>query len=71
MRVSELPTDHMRANFTLRFGRRESVLTIVESDKIGQIFVDDSHRIILIVDSLREDVGAYGIKSDFLRNNFA
>lgn len=70
MRVTELPTDHMRANFTLRFGRRESELTIVECDKIGQIFDDDSYRIILIVDSLREDVGTYGIKPDSLRNNF-
>jgi hypothetical protein len=61
----------VRPNLTLRFSGSESILTIVESDKIGQIFVDDSHRIILIVDSLREAVGAYGIKSDPLRNNFA
>jgi hypothetical protein len=51
--VSELPTDYVSTQVSLRVGGGESVQSFFESDEFGQVFVYDYYRIILVVLSLR------------------
>ena len=66
MGVSELHADHVRAQVCLRVCGVEFVQSFIcdEIDEIWQIFVYDSHRIILVVHSLRQQIGTNGIKPD-------
>ena len=44
---------------------------MVESDEFRQFFVDDCHRIILIVNCLRQQIVTNGIKPDPLAHNIS
>ena len=59
----------MRPQVYQRVDGGKSVESIVESDKFWQFFVDDCHRIILIVNCLRQQIVTNGIKPDSLAHN--
>lgn len=54
----------MRPQVSLRVSGHESVQSVVESYESGHMSVYDSHRIILIVNSFRQQIGTNGIKPD-------